>query len=62
LRSRKRVEWSSLYHGKYRVKFLELKAQISFQNDHVKEGEMGRACSTHKGSTYRVLVRQPEGK
>jgi hypothetical protein len=34
------------------------------QNDHVKEDEIGCACSTHgeNGNTYRILVGKPEGK
>jgi hypothetical protein len=33
-------------------------------NDQAKEGEMGRACSTHdeKLYAYRILVGKPEGK
>jgi hypothetical protein len=28
----------------------------------MKEDEMGRACSTHGGDAYRLLMRKPEGK
>jgi hypothetical protein len=34
-----------------------------YQNDEVKEDEMGRACSTigEKRNLYRILVGKPEG-
>jgi hypothetical protein len=37
---------------------------LAEQNDHVKEDEMGRACSTNgeKRNTYRIWVGKPEGK
>jgi hypothetical protein len=28
----------------------------------MKEDEKGRACSTHRGDAYKILVMKPEGR
>jgi hypothetical protein len=44
--------------------FITLFFAKNNRNNRVKEGEMGKACSTHgdNRNAYRVLVGRPEGK